>query len=229
MKTYGLNTALPALILAAAASLQAQPTAKSTSFNFTYQVNSTTLPTPGKLTATASKTTPAGYTLTASVSPPQSWLTVTPGGGGSPLALTVTVNPTGLSPGSYSGTITLGTNPGTSTTLVPVTLSVANPPSSISVTPAASVTNFTPGVSGAEPSVGLQLHHGTTGALPASAELDVFPMAASFPSPWRPPPAGSPRVGSGLTFRTSFPAFKPAASRCPVPMCRFMCRSITTR
>ena len=81
----------------------------------------------GKLTATMSKSAPSGYTLTASVSPPMSWLTVTPGGGTSPLALTVTVNPTGLSPGSYSGVITLGTSPGTSTTLVPVTLSISNP------------------------------------------------------------------------------------------------------
>src|SRR5664279_3232461 len=152
MKTHGLiAVVLAALILLSAETLRAQPTATPTSFNFTYQVNSTTLPTPGKLTATLSKSAGAGYTLTASVSPPLSWLTVTPGGGASPLTLTVTVNPTGLSPGSYSGLITLGTNPGTSTTLVPVTLSITNPPSSIIVTPAASVGNYTPGVSGDNP------------------------------------------------------------------------------
>src|ERR1035438_8185462 len=135
MKTYGLKTAvLASLILLGAETLRAQPTASPTSFNFTYQVNSTTLPAPGKLTATLPKSTATGYTLTASVSPPSSWLTVTPGGGASPLALTVTVNPTSLSPGSYTGVITLGTNPGTGTTDVPVTLSISNAPSSMAVT-----------------------------------------------------------------------------------------------
>src|SRR5437899_2363591 len=148
MKTYGVKAAVLAmLMLVGVATLRAQPTASPTSFNFTYQVNSVSLPAAGKLTATLPKSLTTGYTLTASVSPPMNWLTVTPGGGASPLALTVTVNPTGLSPGSYSGVITLGTNPGTSTTLVPVTLSISNPPSSIQVTPAASVTNYTPGVS----------------------------------------------------------------------------------
>src|ERR1035437_5535202 len=136
MKTYALRTVvLAGLTLLGAETLRAQPTANPTAFSFSYQVNSTTLPSAGKLTATLSKSTVAGYTLTASVSPPMQWLTVTPGGGASPLALTVTVNPTGLSPGSYSGTITLGTNPGTTTTLVPVTLSISNPPSSFFCVP----------------------------------------------------------------------------------------------
>src|SRR5450432_653705 len=152
MKTYGMRTVvLAALSLLAAETLAAQPTALPTSFNFTYQVNSTTLPTPGKLTATLSKSTGTGYTLTASVTPPLSWLTVTPGGGSSPLALTVTVNPTGLAQGSYCGMIYVGTNPGTATSLVPVTLSISNPPSSIIVTPAPSVNNYSPGLSGANP------------------------------------------------------------------------------
>jgi hypothetical protein len=98
------------------------------------------------------------------------WLTVTPGSGTSPLALTVTVNPTGLSPGSYTGIITLGTNRGTNTTLVPVTLSISNPPSSIIVTPAAGVTNYTPGLSGAHPSLAYNYTTGQSGALPATAE-----------------------------------------------------------
>ncbi len=182
MKTYSLKTVvLAALILQGAETLRAQPVASPTSFNFTYQVNSTTLPTPGKLTATLSKATATGYTLTASVSPPMSWLTVTPGGGASPLALTVTVNPTGLSPGSYSGVITLGTNPGTATTLVPVTLSISNPPSSIIVTPPAGVTNYTPGVSGANPVLAFNYTTGQSGALPASTELDVASNGGIIP------------------------------------------------
>src|ERR1035438_3046029 len=113
MKTHGSEfVVLAALILLGADTSRAQPAASPTSFNFAYQVNSTTMPTLGKLTATLPKSLSTGYTLTASVSPPMNWLTVTPGGGTSPLALTVTVNPTSLSPGSYTGVITLGTNPG---------------------------------------------------------------------------------------------------------------------
>ena len=182
MKTYGLKAAvLAGLILLGIETLQAQPTASPTSFSFTYQVNSTTLPTAAKLTATLSKTTSTGYTLTASVSPPMSWLTVTPGGGESPLGLTVSVNPTGLSPGSYSGVITLGTNPGTSTTLIPVTLSISNPPSSIMVAPAAAVTNYTAGVSGANPVLAYNYTTGQAGALPSTAELDVASNGGIIP------------------------------------------------
>ena len=180
MKKSGLITAVLAALLLTGA-LRAQPTASPTSFNFAYQVNSTTLPAAGKLTATLPKTLTTGYTLTASVFPVQSWLTVTPGGGASPLALTVTVNPTGLSPGSYSGTITLGTNPGTSTTLVPVTLSISNPPSSITVAPAPGVANYTPGVSGANPVLAFNYTTGQAGALPAITELDVASNGGIIP------------------------------------------------
>src|ERR1039457_6898697 len=182
MKTHALKTVVwAALILPGVGTLRAQPTANPTSFNFTYQVNSTTLPAPGKLTATLSKSTGAGYSLTVSVSPYMSWLTVTPAGGASPLALTVTVNPTGLSPGSYSGTITLGSSPGTSTTLVPVTLSISNPPSSIMVSPAASVANYTAGVSGANPLLAFNYTTGQSGALPVSSELDVASNGGIIP------------------------------------------------
>ena len=164
-------------------------------------MNSATLPTPAKLTATASKSTPANYTLTASVSPPLSWLTVTPGGGASPLALTVTVNPTGLSPGSYSGVITLGTNPGTSTTLVPVTLSIANPPSSITVVPATSVTNYTPGVSGANPLLSYNYTTGQPAALPGTAELDVATNGGIVP--FTAVAASGSKTGSWLKINVS--------------------------
>src|ERR1035438_9727201 len=182
MKTHGSEfVVLAALILLGADTSRAQPAASPTSFNFAYQVNSTTMPTLGKLTATLPKSLSTGYTLTASVSPPMNWLTVTPGGGASPLALTVSVNPTGLSPGSYTGVITLGTNPGTSTTLVPVTLSISNPPSSIMVTPASTVTNYTPGVSGANPVLAYNYTTGQAGALPTGTELDVASNGGIIP------------------------------------------------
>ena len=182
MKIFGLQAAILAvLVFPGVETLRAQPTASPTSFSFTYQVNSATLPAAGKLTATLPKTAATGYTLTASVTPVMGWLTVTPGSGSSPLTLTVTVNPTGLSPGSYSGVITLGTNPGSSTTLVPVTLSISNPPSSIAVSPASTVTNYTPGVSGANPTLAFNYTTGQTNALPVSTELDVASNGGIIP------------------------------------------------
>jgi uncharacterized protein (TIGR03437 family) len=184
MKMYGLKpVALAALILLGAETLRAQPTASPTSFNFTYQVNSTTLPAPGKLTATLSKSTATGYTLTAAVFPVGSWLTVTPSGGASPLTLTVTVNPTGLSPQSYTGIIYLGTNPATSVTQVPVTLSISNPPSSLAVAPDTHATNYTPGVSGANPVLAFNYTTGDSGALPTSQypALDVTSNGGTIP------------------------------------------------
>jgi hypothetical protein len=223
MKTYALKTVvLAALFVLGAQTLRAQPTANPTSFNFTYQVNSTTLPPAGKLTATLSKTTTTGYTLTASVSPPMSWLTVTPGGGASPLALTVTVNPTGLSPGSYSGTITLGTNPGTSTTLVPVTLSISNPPSSIIVSPAGNPANYTPGVSGANPVVAYNYTTGQAAATPASTELDVASNGGIIPF------TVLAASGGKSTSPISSPTCRPAVSRSPAPTSPSTLRSITT-
>jgi uncharacterized protein (TIGR03437 family) len=184
MKTHSLKSVvLASLILLGAETLRAQPTASPTSFNFTYQVNSTTLPAAGKLTAALPKSAATGYTLTAAVSPVGSWLTVTPSGGTSPLALTVTVNPTGLSPQSYSGTIYLGTIPATSVTQVPVTLSISNPPSSLAVTPDSHATNYTPGVSGANPVLAFNYTTGDSGALPTSQypELDVTSNGGTIP------------------------------------------------
>jgi uncharacterized protein (TIGR03437 family) len=184
MKTDGLKSVvLASLILLGADTLRAQPAASPASFNFTYQVGSSALPAAGKLTATLSKSTGTGYTLaasTANVSPPEGWLTVTPRSGASPLALTVTVNPTGLSPGSYTGYIALGTTPPTSTTLVPVTLSISNPPSSITVSaagcnsvPPNCPSNYTPGVSGANPVLAYNYTTGQSAATPITNELDV--------------------------------------------------------
>jgi uncharacterized protein (TIGR03437 family) len=184
MKTDGLKSVvLASLIFLGAGTLRAQPTASPASFNFTYQVGSTALPAAGKLTATLSKSTGTSYTLeasTANVSPPEGWLTVTPRSGASPLALTVTVNPTGLSPGSYTGYIALGTAPPTSTTLVPITLSISNPPSSITVSaagcnsvPTNCPINYTPGVSGANPVLAYNYTTGQSATTPISNELDV--------------------------------------------------------
>ena len=87
------------------------PTAKPGSLSFSYQVNAT-LPSPAKVTLSlpaASSSLP--LSITGVVASPPGWLTVTPDSGHAPLTLTVTVNPTGLTPGSYSASITADTTP----------------------------------------------------------------------------------------------------------------------
>lgn len=72
-----------------------------------------------------------------------SWLTVTPATGtttGTITPISVTVNPSGLSPASYQGTITVAV--GGQTQIVPVTLTVPPP---VSVSPANLVFTYTPG------------------------------------------------------------------------------------
>src|SRR5438309_142173 len=111
---------------AAAAAQSAGPTASPASLTFNYQVSSTVYPAPVKVTATlpaAISTLPMAVVFSSS---PQGWLTVTPDSGHSPLAMTVTVNPTSLTPGSYSGTIVVNTVPaGSNPAVVAVTLSIS--------------------------------------------------------------------------------------------------------
>lgn len=72
----------------------------------------------GSITFQASANTPSG----------QSWLSVTPSSGqitnGSPAALSVTVTPGSLAPGTYSGSIGITSSAASGTTRIPVTLSI---------------------------------------------------------------------------------------------------------
>jgi uncharacterized protein (TIGR03437 family) len=185
MMKYALKSiAVVAMLLTGALPSRAQaPTTSPTSFAFAYQVNSTTFPTPAKLTATLPKSAAAGYTLTvATASTPLGWLTVTPDSGSSPLALIVTVNPTGLSPGSYSGTITVGTFPVSGSTTIPVTFSISNPPSALTVSPTFPVPSYyTPAGSGANASLRFDYTTGQSGTLPLNEELDVASNGGIIP------------------------------------------------
>jgi uncharacterized protein (TIGR03437 family) len=149
------------------------PTVSPASLSFTYQVNSTAFPAAAKLTATlpaATSTLPITVTV---ASAPQGWLTVTPDIGRSPLAMTVTVNPTSLTPGSYSGTITINTvPPGSNPAVVAVTLSISNPPSTLLVT--SDSANYTPAASGAaSPTLTFTYTTGAVATGPPSSQLDV--------------------------------------------------------
>ena len=86
-------------------------TANPATMSFAYQVNATVLPATQTLTINASGTAATAPLNVQVISTPSGWLTVTPDTGRSPLALAVSVNPTGLAPGSYSGMVTVNTVP----------------------------------------------------------------------------------------------------------------------
>ena len=100
---------------------------------FSYQVNGA-LPLAPQTVQITVPTALANSVLTVAVSSSAGWLTVTPDTGRAPLALSVRANPTSLSPGSYTGQITVtsalaASNPA----VIGVTLSITNPPSTLSI------------------------------------------------------------------------------------------------
>ena len=101
-------------------------TASPASLSFSYQVPSPNLPQSQALTVAASSAVP--FTAVASGG---SWLTVNPTSGTTPANLSVSVNPAGLSPGTYTGKIIV-TVQGASTS--PFTVSIAFTISAVSIT-----------------------------------------------------------------------------------------------
>src|SRR5271157_3112859 len=157
------------------------PTATPGSLSFSYQINSTAFPAAAKVTVSLPAST-ATLPLTVSFnSTPQGWLTVTPGSGYAPLALSVVVNPTSMSPGSYVGTITVNTTPASSNpAVVSVNLLISNPPSTLAVTSSSS--NYTPPASGtSSPTLTFSYTTGTVGAQPVSSQLEVSSNGGIIP------------------------------------------------
>jgi uncharacterized protein (TIGR03437 family) len=172
MKKYGvIRKAILALLVTGAWSAHAQSGLSATpgTLSFSYQVNSSTYPAALKVAITGPST------LTLKISTTQDWLSITPDTGHTPLQLSVTVNPTGIPPGSYGASITIDTvtaphNP----IAVAVTLSISNPPSKINVTPATSTTNYSaPPPGSSSPSLLFSYTTGTGATTPASSELDA--------------------------------------------------------
>src|ERR1017187_9905780 len=109
------------------------PNAAPSALLFSYQFNGAT-PLPAQTVQVTVPTGPSGSILTVAVVTPAPWLTVTPDAGRVPLALTVRANPTGLTPGSYLGQITVTSPQAVSNpALISVTLSITNPHSSLSM------------------------------------------------------------------------------------------------
>ncbi|HEY9140781.1 MAG TPA: hypothetical protein VIN93_07805 [Bryobacteraceae bacterium] len=181
-----LGWALAALVAGRAwAASSTGITVSPASVSFSYQVGSATLPASSKVTVTLPTGTASGTVVQAQASSAPAWLVVTPASGYSPLALTVTANPTGLAPGSYPGSIAISTLPASLSLTIPVTLMVSNPPSSLVViSPSA---NYTPATS---TSNGTLTFAYTTGApwpaFPAtsaatSSEIDVASNGGTIP------------------------------------------------
>lgn len=109
------------------------------------------------------------------------WLSVTPDSGHAPLTLSVTVNPTGLTPGSYPANFYIDTVPASGTAVkVSVVLQISNPPSQIGLL--SSSPNFTPSTSST--SAGSLTFNYTTAASQntlVSSELDVYSTGDIIP------------------------------------------------
>ncbi|HLK61971.1 MAG TPA: hypothetical protein VKU19_00930 [Bryobacteraceae bacterium] len=117
---------------------QSGPTANVSTITFTYTAGSTTAPkttntNPFTVTLPTAMSTQTMVVTVASN--PQGWLSVTPASGKSPLALTVSVNPTTLDPGNHSGTITIDTAAGSGNpAVVLVTIAIASAQPTLKVT-----------------------------------------------------------------------------------------------
>jgi uncharacterized protein (TIGR03437 family) len=100
--------------------------ATPTTLNFTWRVGD---PNPSSQTVTVSggsASAPLSFGVT--ISPSGQWLSATPTSGTTPGTVTVSVNPTSLSAGTFNGTVTVaGTSGATGTTTIAVTLTVTAP------------------------------------------------------------------------------------------------------
>ena len=133
------------------------------------------------------------------------WLTVAPGSGSAPQALTVTADTTGLAQGTYTATVTVAA-PGVTgaPAAIPVTLTVGAPaPPALAVTPASLAFAATVG-----------------GAAPAAKPLSVantgggtLTFTASDDAPWLTVAPGSGTAPRSLDVTAPPPASPPAPTR----------------
>jgi hypothetical protein len=101
-------------------------------FNFSYTIGVTPQPAPQTLNVGVASGAAAQFTASASTSAGGNWLSVSAASGTTPAQLTVTANPSGVAPGSYSGTIQL-TAANANPVDIPVWLTVKPKPSNLVV------------------------------------------------------------------------------------------------
>lgn len=180
--TAGQITVPVTLAVSSANTLKVTPT----SLGFSHRLGST--PPPAQIIRVTSNIAAAQFTTSARLSS-GSWLSVTPSNGSTPTDVAVSVDPSLLSIGDYTGTILLTPADGSPTINVPVSLSVLTQakPSIRSVTNAASffITDATPGLIftlfgtgvGADPLTGVTLNNGVFSTTSGGTRVlfDEFP------------------------------------------------------
>jgi uncharacterized protein (TIGR03437 family) len=152
---------------------------------FTFQIGSTKLPVAQTMQV---QSTPAGANFTVAVSGSPfnaAWLLVSASSGKAPTPLKISVNPTGLSAGTYSGTITISStiNSQAVTQSATVTLAISTPSPTVTATPAS-----------------LSFSYTTGGPIPAPSLASAFLLSSS----------GSPLTATvsvkGATWLTATPS-----------------------
>ena len=118
------ETDIPVTLVVASSPLLNVPTA---TLNFTYELGAAN-PAAQSVALTSTSTSPQQYTVSVSTTDGSKWLLASPTGA-TPTPLSVSVNPAGLAPGSYTGKVTVtGAGAGNSAQQIPVTLKVYNDP-----------------------------------------------------------------------------------------------------
>jgi uncharacterized protein (TIGR03437 family) len=179
------NTVRVPVTLRVISALQLSATPASLQFDF--QVGGATPPDQILSIATSGIAIPVGAVATTTSG--GNWLAVQPGSGNSPINMTVSVVPGGLTPGTYNGKITITATGATGSPMdVPVTLRVSNDPV-LRANPATLV--FTYQTNGPLPAAqSTVVSNGTTAAIPVTATvttlsggawLSVTPLSANTP------------------------------------------------
>jgi len=153
-----------------------------TTLSFLYQVGGSLPGSQPVSLATGNESLP----FTATPSSTGNWLGVTPTSGTTPGSISVSVNPAGLNPGTYGGTVTVVAT-GSTTVMIPVTLTVA----ALTVNPTSLTFNYaTGGTIPPAQSVAVAISSGASvsfSAAPATTSggpwLLVNPTSGATPSP----------------------------------------------
>jgi uncharacterized protein (TIGR03437 family) len=169
------STGIVSQVLQVSLSVTAPVTISATPESLTFTANQGAASAPSQNIAVSSSGSNIGFTAAASGG---NWLTVSPTSGTTPANLAVSVNPSGLSPGDYTGTITI-TAPGASNSPRTVQVRLTIVPTAPQIT---SVANAASGATG-------------LGALSAGSLVTIKGRNLG-------PATGQSAVASNNTFRT---------------------------
>lgn len=131
--TSGSNSSTVPVILNVNSSGSSPIVATPASVSLNFEMGST-VPQSQQVSISSSGTSSLTFTATTSTNNNGNWLSVNPSSGTTPTSVTISVNPSNLTAGSYSGAVAIN-SPGATGILIPVQVNVASP-STIDVTPA---------------------------------------------------------------------------------------------